>query len=87
MLDRTKIISSDLLATCPDLQIDIVTSTDGPIDSSLFTFTSDILKVYSTDSTKIKLYNLKIRVKYIGPNYSYAGSLGFTVNVIAMTCA
>ena len=84
MLDRTKITSSNLLATCPSLQIDIVTSiNDGPIDSNLFTFTSDILKVYSTDSTKIKLYNLKIRVKYIGAIYSYAGSLSFTVNALA----
>ena len=83
VLDRTKITPSDLLATCPALQIDICTSTDGPIDLTLFTFSSDILKVYSTDSTKISAYNLKIRVKYTGTSYSYAGSLSFAVNVAA----
>ena len=82
-LDRTKITPSDLLATCPAWQVDILTSTDGPIDSSLFTFASDILQVYSTDSLKIAPYNYKIRVKYIGAIYSYAGSLSFTVNALA----
>ena len=83
VLDRTKITPSDLLATCPALQVDILTSTDGPIDSSLFTFASDILQVYSTDSLKIAPYNYKIRVKYIGAIYSYAGSLSFIVNALA----
>ena len=83
VLDRTKITPSDLLATCPALQVDILTSTDGPIDSSLFTFASDILQVYSSDSLKIAAYDYKIRVKYIGAIYSYAGSLSFTVNAAA----
>ena len=64
VLDLTKITSNDSLATCPVLQVDIFTSSDAPIDSSVFTFTSNILKVYSTDSAKISTYNLKLKVKY-----------------------
>ena len=86
VLDLNKITSSDLLATCPALQVDLFTSTDGPIDSTVFTFTSNILKVYSTDSAKISPYNLKLKVKYTGASFSYTGSLNFTVNVVA-SCA
>ena len=85
VLDLTKITSNNSLATCPALQVDIFTSTDDPIDSSVFTFASNILKVYSTDSVKISTYNLKLKVKYNVASYSYAGSLSFTVNVAA-TC-
>ena len=72
------------MATCPALQIDILTNTDGAIDSSVFTFASNILKVYSTASTKIATYNLKLRVKYTGASYNTkTSSLNFTVNVVA----
>ena len=72
-----------MLATCPTLQVDLFTSTDGPIDPDVFTFASNILKVYSIDSAKISPYNLKLRVKYIGASFSYTGFLSFIVNVIA----
>ena len=85
VLDLTKITSNKPLATCPALQVDVFTSTNGAIDSSVFTFASNILKVYSTDSVKISTYNLKLKVKYNVASYSYAGSLSFTVNVAA-TC-
>ena len=45
VLDLTKITSNNSLATCPALQVDLLMSTDDPIDSSVFTFTSNILKV------------------------------------------
>ena len=83
VLDLNQITPSDLLATCPALQVDLFTSTDGPIDSTVFTFSSNILKVYSIDSAKISPYNLKLTVKYIGASFSYTGSLSFIVNVVA----
>ena len=84
VLDMAKITSNvNSLATCPALQIDILTNTNGAIDSSVFTFASNILKVYSTASTKIATYNLKLRVKYTGASYTNSSSLNFTVNVIA----
>ena len=58
VLDLTKITKNNASATCPALQVDLFTSTDGIIDSSVFTFASNILQVYSTDSAKIKTYNL-----------------------------
>ena len=84
VLDLTKITSSvTTLATCPALQIDILTNTNGAIDSSVFTFPSNILKVYTTDGTKVTTYNLKLKVKYTGASYTNSSSLNFTVNVIA----
>ena len=60
VLDLTKITSNNSLATCPALQVDLLTSTDGPIDSSVLIFTSNILKVYTTDFLKLSSYNLKL---------------------------
>jgi hypothetical protein len=76
-LDYSKITANDVLATCPALQLDILTSADAVIDSAVFNFATEILKVYSTDSTKIKTYNMRLKVKYIGAIYSYEGSLSF----------
>ena len=52
----------------------------------MFTFASDILKVYTADSANIYTYNLKLKVKYNGAIYSYQGSLSFTVNIVAQAC-
>ena len=53
----------------------------------MFTFASNILTVESSESVKISTYYLKLKVKYAENTepliYSYAGSLSFTVNVIA----
>ena len=81
VLDLTKITSNNSWVTCPALQVDLFTSTDGIIDSSVFTFASNILKVYSIDPAKASPYNLKLRGKYTGASYSYACSLNFMVNV------
>jgi hypothetical protein len=69
VLDYSKITPSDLLATCPALLAGIETSADTSIDSAVFTFASDILKVFSNDSAKIITYNLKLKVKYTGAIY------------------
>ena len=60
VLDLTKITSNNSLATCPALQVDLLTSTDGLIDSNVLIFTSNILKVYTTDFLKLSSYNLKL---------------------------
>ena len=84
VLDLTKITSNvSSLASCPALQIDILTNTNGAIDSSVFTFASNILNVYSTASVKIATYNLRLRVKYTGASYTITNFLSFTVNIIA----
>ena len=64
-LDRAKIIPN-IVASCPALQLDVMTSGNSDIDSTLFTFASDVLNVYTTDSTKIMTYNMLLRVKYSG---------------------
>ena len=65
-LDQTKITPSKTLASCPALQFDIKTNGNAAIDSTVFTFASDVLDVYTTDSTKISSYNMVILVKYFG---------------------
>ena len=49
--------------------MDIETNADTAIDSNLFTYAADILKVYSTNYAKISTYNLKLKVKYVGAIY------------------
>ena len=84
VLDLTKITSNvSTLATCPALQVDIITNTNGTIDPSVFTFASNILKVRTTDFNKISTYNLKLRAKYTGTSYSNTSYFSFTVNVVA----
>ena len=53
------------------MQVDILTSANAAMDPAVFTFASDILKVYSTDPAKISAYDLLIKVKFTGGIYSY----------------
>ena len=64
-LDRAKIIPNTI-ASCPALQLDIETSGDAAIDSTVFKFASDVLDVYTADSSKINTYNMVLKVKYSG---------------------
>ena len=48
----------------------------------MFTFASNILKVYSIASAKIGTYDLRLRVKYTGASYTNEKSIYFTVNVV-----
>ena len=65
-LDRTKIIPSITIASCPALQLVIETSVNAAIDSTVFKFASDVLDVHTTDSTKIGTYGMVLKVKYLG---------------------
>ena len=65
VLDRDKIMPNTI-ALCPALQFDIETSGNAAIDSTVFTFASDVLDVYATDSSKINTYNMVLKVKYSG---------------------
>jgi hypothetical protein len=69
VLNLAKITPSDPTASCPALQVDIETESNAAIDAAVFTFASDVLDVYTTDSLKINTYNLVLKVKYAG--YSY----------------
>ena len=69
VLDQSKIIPN-ILASCPALQFDVETSENVAINSTVFTFASDILDVYTTESTNINTYNMVLKVKYSGVQYS-----------------
>ena len=65
-LDKAKIIPSVTLTSCPVLQLDVETSENIAIDLTVFTFASDVLDVYTTDSAKINTYTMVLKVKYLG---------------------
>ena len=70
VLDQSKIIPSNTLASCPALQFDVETDENFIIASTVFTFASDILDVYTTESININTYNMVLKVKYFGVQYS-----------------
>ena len=70
VLDQSKIIPSNTLASCPALQFDVETDGNVTIDSTVFTFELNVLDIYTTESTKINTYNMVLRVKYFGVQYS-----------------
>ena len=65
-LDKAKIIPSVTLTSCPALQMDVETSENVAIDLTIFTYASDVLDVYTTDSAKMDTYTMVLKVKYFG---------------------
>jgi len=63
-LNLAKITPINPTASSPALQVDIEAESNAAIDAAVFTFASDVLDVYTTDSLKINTYNLVLKGKY-----------------------
>ena len=79
-------MSDETLVTCPVIVFDLTNQDLSAFDTQVFTLTtttgSQTLTTATSLEAKIGTYNLRLLAKYEGTQYSTAGQLDFTVEVL-----
>ena len=79
-------VSSVAAITCPTIEIDSITNSDGTaFDSVVFTLNklAQTFTISTVDNAKAGLYNFKLNLKHTGSSYSRISSIPFSGEIVS----